>query len=214
MYVSLFVCFFVSLLARLRENCWTDLREIFKEGAEWPWDDLIQFWVNSEKLCDAMMLISLSAFVNITSKPLDWFSWHFQGRCGVTMGRCDSILGQFGETAQCRDGNFFVSNIMSKPLDRFAWNFIGRFGVTMGRPDYIFGQFRETVRCCDAQHGDGVCCALAPQLVYMCPRFCVAWLWSLLVMRYCETSTEETTSVPYGTNFNNPFSPNVRLSEI
>jgi len=35
----------------------------------------------------------------------------------------------------------------------------------MGRPDYIFGQFRETARCRDAQHGDGICCALAPQLV-------------------------------------------------
>jgi len=35
----------------------------------------------------------------------------------------------------------------------------------MGRPDYIFGQFRETARCRDAQHGDGVCCAFAPQLV-------------------------------------------------
>ena len=35
----------------------------------------------------------------------------------------------------------------------------------MGRPGYIFGQFRETARCRDAQHGGGVCCALAPQLV-------------------------------------------------
>jgi len=32
-------------------------------------------------------------------------------------------------------------------------------------PDYIFGQFRETARCRDAQHGGGVCCALAPQLI-------------------------------------------------
>ena len=38
----------------------------------------------------------------------------------------------------------------------------------MGRPDYIFGQFRETARCRDAQHGDGVCCAFAPQLVIVC----------------------------------------------
>ena len=36
----------------------------------------------------------------------------------------------------------------------------------MGRPEYIFRQFRETARCSDAQHGDGVCCALAPQLVH------------------------------------------------
>jgi len=37
----------------------------------------------------------------------------------------------------------------------------------MGRPDSILGQFGETVRCRDAQHGDGVCCAFAPQLVLL-----------------------------------------------
>ena len=47
---------FVSLLAWLRENGWTDLHEIFREGAEWPWDDLIQFLVNSEKPRNAAML--------------------------------------------------------------------------------------------------------------------------------------------------------------
>jgi len=35
----------------------------------------------------------------------------------------------------------------------------------MGRPDSILGQFGETARYRDAQHGDGVCCAFAPQLV-------------------------------------------------
>ena len=157
--------FFVSLLARLRENGWTDMHEIFREGAQWPRDDLIQFGVNSEKPRDVAMLISFSSFVNIMSKRLDR---NFQGRCGVIMGRPDSIFGQFGETAQCRDANFFVSNITSKPLDRFAWNFRGRCGVTMRRPEYIFYQFRETTQCCDAQHGDRVCCAFAPQLVENC----------------------------------------------
>jgi len=38
--------------------------------------------------------------------------------------------------------------------------------VTMGRPDSILGEFGETVQCRDAQHGDGVCCAFAPQLVH------------------------------------------------
>ena len=47
--ISFFVCFFVSLSATLRENGWTDLHEIFREGVEWPWDDLITFWVNSGK---------------------------------------------------------------------------------------------------------------------------------------------------------------------
>jgi len=45
----LFVSLFVSLSATLRENGWTDLHEIFREGVERPWDDLIQFWVNSGK---------------------------------------------------------------------------------------------------------------------------------------------------------------------
>jgi len=36
----------------------------------------------------------------------------------------------------------------------------------MGQLDYVFGQLRETVRCRDAQHRDGVCCALAPQLLF------------------------------------------------
>jgi len=60
---------------------------------------------------------------------------------------------------------FFVSKFTRKRLDRYAWNFPGRWGVTMGRRDSILSQFRETARCRDAQHGDGVCCALAPQLV-------------------------------------------------
>ena len=56
-----FVSFFVSLSARLRENGWTDLHaifrhEIFREGVEWPWDDLFKFWVNSGKPRDAAML--------------------------------------------------------------------------------------------------------------------------------------------------------------
>ena len=48
-WISFFVSLFVSLSARLRENGWTDLHEIFREGVEWQWDDLIQFWVSSDK---------------------------------------------------------------------------------------------------------------------------------------------------------------------
>jgi len=33
-FVCLFVYIFLSLLARLRENGWTDFHEIFREGAE------------------------------------------------------------------------------------------------------------------------------------------------------------------------------------
>ena len=43
------ISFFVSLPATLRENGWIDLHEIFREGVEWPWNDLITFRVNSGK---------------------------------------------------------------------------------------------------------------------------------------------------------------------
>jgi len=33
-YFYMYLSFFVSLLARLRENSWTDLHEIFREGVE------------------------------------------------------------------------------------------------------------------------------------------------------------------------------------
>ena len=108
-FVCLYVSFFVSLLARLRANGWSDLHELFRKGAEWPWENRIQLWVNSEKPHDAAMLISFTSFVNITSKRLDRFAWNFQGRCGVTMGGHDYILGQFRETATMRNtGTGFV----------------------------------------------------------------------------------------------------------
>jgi len=52
-FVCIFVCFFVSLLARLRGNGWTNFHEIFREGVELPWDNSITFLVNSEKPRDA-----------------------------------------------------------------------------------------------------------------------------------------------------------------
>jgi len=63
MYVSYFLCLFVSLLARLQENGWTDLHEIFMEGVVWPWDDLITFLANSEKPRDAAMRNTGTGFV-------------------------------------------------------------------------------------------------------------------------------------------------------
>jgi len=41
LFISLLLRWFVSLLARLQENGWTDLHKIFREGAEWAWDDVI-----------------------------------------------------------------------------------------------------------------------------------------------------------------------------
>jgi len=123
------------------------------------------------------ILVSLLARLR---ERLDRFAQNVHGRCGVIMGQRDLIFGQFGETTRCRDANFFVSNITSKPLDQFAWNSQGRCGVTIVRPDYIFGQFRETARCRDTQHGEGVCCAFAPQLVVLV----LVLLWVVLVIGF------------------------------
>jgi len=63
------------------------------------------------------------------------------------------------------------------------------------RPDYIFGQFRET-----AQHGDGVCCAFAPQLVIVIAvshyhRIATGLLHRIvLFVLYCETLAIITAS--------------------
>jgi len=69
-FVYIFVSFFVSSLARLRENSWTDLHEIFREGVEWPWDDLITFLVNSEKSRDAAMRNMGMGFVVLSHHSL------------------------------------------------------------------------------------------------------------------------------------------------
>jgi len=76
-FVYMFLSFFVSLPARLRENGWTDLHEIFR-GVEWPWDDLITFLVNSEKPCDAVMCNTGTGFVVLSQHSLFWCVVVFQ----------------------------------------------------------------------------------------------------------------------------------------
>jgi len=83
------------------------------------------------------------------------------------VGQPDSILVN---SEKPRDAAMLIS--LSATLRANRWTDLHEIfredvdcGVTMGRPDYFFGQFRETARCHDAQHGGGVCCALAPQLV-------------------------------------------------
>jgi len=61
--IDFFVYFFVSSSARLRENGSTDYHEIFREGAEWLWYDLITFLLNSAKPRDAAMINTGAGFV-------------------------------------------------------------------------------------------------------------------------------------------------------
>ena len=106
-FISSFLCFFLS--ARLREKGWTDLHEIFGEGAEWPWDDTIQFWVKSEKPHDAATLISLSA----TLRANHWTDLHEIFREGVELPWDDLITFLVNsekprDAAMCKTGTGFV----------------------------------------------------------------------------------------------------------
>jgi len=65
-----FLCFFV----RLRENGWTDLHEIFREGVEWSWDDLIKFWVNSGKRANFLLSPAITQRTGV-NKSVSFARW-------------------------------------------------------------------------------------------------------------------------------------------
>jgi len=74
----------ISLSAALRKNGWTDLHEIFREGVEWPWDDVITFCVNSGKPRDAAMVtwqMTSRGIKRSRSLPLYLWSLIFQKPC-------------------------------------------------------------------------------------------------------------------------------------
>ena len=80
LFVYLFIYLFIYLSATLRENCWTDLHEIFREGVEWPWDDLVQFWVNSGKRVGGSK-VKLFVIIGHSSESVAFARW--QQRTGV-----------------------------------------------------------------------------------------------------------------------------------
>ena len=82
-----FVYFFVSLLARLRQNGWTDLHEIFREVWSDPRDDLITFLANSEKTREATSQhgggVCCASHHSLLNREMDTFppfryAWRFQ----------------------------------------------------------------------------------------------------------------------------------------
>jgi len=97
-------------------NGLTDLHEIFREGVEWAWDDLITFWINSDKPRDAAMLIYLSSvvcdvlFSGETAGPI---CMKFSGKVWSDHG---TTCLHFGSNRVNR-----AMPITRKRLDRFAW---------------------------------------------------------------------------------------------
>jgi len=136
--IDFFVCIFLSLLARLRENGWTNLHEIFREGVEWPWDDLITFLNNSEKPRDAAMRNTGVGFVVLYY----YYYYYYYPPCNVQ--RCaqyqilwqrkittfsgDTVhklhLAATGQLAYCSQQlTTITSNSMDKAVTNFCYIF-------------------------------------------------------------------------------------------
>ena len=96
--ISFFLSFFLCLFISFQQHYEKTAGPICMKFSGKVWSDHGTTWlhfgsirVNTARCRDANFFVS-----NITRKRLDRFAWNFQGRCGVTMGRPDYILGQFG----------------------------------------------------------------------------------------------------------------------
>ena len=114
--------FFVSLLATLRENGWTDLHEIFTDGVEWLSDDLIQFWVNSGKRVGGSKVNLLSPAIAI------WFD------CGLLAVLCRHLA---------------TENVMKCSWTLATWHHGG--GVCCAAHHSLFGKDSDSVGHVDVQ---------------------------------------------------------------
>ena len=155
------------LKPRQKLNWYNDVRG-FEFNNYYPYPDSIRDGVlfsksienntpllNSKPRTSLFIYLFVCFFVSkITRKRLNRFAWNFQGRCGVTMRRPDSILGQFREIARCRDANFSVS--ICRHYQQSA-----HLAVVCGHLTT-----ENVMNFATSQHGDGVCCYFAPQLVF------------------------------------------------
>ena len=74
--------------------------------------------IDLDRFLSLFVSLFLCFFVSkITRKRLDRFSWNFQGRYGVTMGRPHYMFGQFRETARCRDAKHEGLNSRTCPQE-------------------------------------------------------------------------------------------------
>jgi len=136
----MYVSFFVSLLARLWANGWTDLHETFREGVEWPRDDLITFLVNSEKPRDAAMRNTGTGFVVLSHHSLfltvtRWRNWvrhieeYYSSQHEIGRNRFRRSADGFMERDYC--ASIAATNTMQSSLT-IAW--ISRYRTFMIDP--------------------------------------------------------------------------------
>jgi len=111
-----FLSLFVSLSTTLRENGWTDLHEIFREGVEWPWDDLIKFRVNSGKRIGGSKVNLLSPAIAI------WFD------CGLLAVLCCHLA---------------TENVMKLLFLAFGYVAAGARGLLCRAPQLVLNLFKQ-----------------------------------------------------------------------
>jgi len=79
----------------LRENGWTDLHEILREGVEWPWDDLVTFWANSVNGSAGQRSICLLSKLLPVELDISFASLHSLGGSTFCPWRLISLTGQY-----------------------------------------------------------------------------------------------------------------------
>ena len=85
-----FLCFFVSNVTRK----WLDrFAEIFREGVEWPWDDLITFWVNSGQRSICLLSPAIAQTTGF-NKSVSFARWQ-QGAGFVVVPRTTACCENF-----------------------------------------------------------------------------------------------------------------------
>jgi len=144
-------------------NGWTNLHEIFREGVEWPWDDLITFWVNSGKPRDAAMLISLSATLReegwtdldaIFREGVEW-PWDSVITFWVNSHKpCDAAMLISLSATLWEDGRTDLHEIFREGVE-WPWDDLITFWVNSGKP-----------RNADYKKTAGPICMNAPQLLH------------------------------------------------
>ena len=145
-----FLSFFVSLSAILRENGWADLHEIFREGVEWPWDDLIKFWVNSGKrsagqrsICLLSPAIAQGTGVN---KSVSFARW--QQRAGFVVPRTTACYNFTQDSRQIiRSSQWVGTHGNAVPrLWKFAFQCSGALKTACSSGNARFWRTQEQIR--------------------------------------------------------------------
>ena len=116
-----FVCLFISSSATLRENGWTDLHEIFREGVEWPygttWLNFGSIRVNGSADRGQFVITGHSYLVCLWPSgrpvvpPSDW-ECNEIAACGLSLSRSTGAGFVVPRTTACSDNGVISCHIV------------------------------------------------------------------------------------------------------